>query len=73
MKLNEMFRKCEKGNDVCEMIDDYEVFMRQVTDPQVPHKYIMWVTDTNTGEEDFMFFDSILEVNRVFQILTKSI
>lgn len=73
MELNEMFTRCKEGNEVCEIINGYEVFMRQVIDPEVPHKYIMHVTDTNTGEEDFMFFDSMLETNKVFQILTKSI
>ena len=55
------------------MIGNFEIFIRPVDDPQVPHKYIIWADDINTGEEDYIFFDSSLELNRVFQIVTKSI
>lgn len=73
MELYELFKRCEQGKDANGMIGNFEIFIRPVDDSQVPHKYIMWTSDINTGEEDYIFFDSSLELNRTFQIVTKSI
>ena len=73
MELYELFKRCEQGKDADGMIGNFKIFIRPVDDPQVPHKYIMWADDINTGEEDYIFFDSSLELNRTFQIVTKSI
>lgn len=71
--LIEMFNIAKNGKDVSRMIDDYEVYIRKVEDKTVPHKYLMNVMDINTTDEDYGFFDSILEITRLFQILTKRI
>ena len=73
MELYELFKRCKQGKDADGIIGNFEIFIRSVDDPQVPHKYIMWTSDINTGEEDYIFFDSSLELNRTFQIVTKSI
>lgn len=73
MELYELFKRCEQGKNADGMIGNFEIFIRPVDDSQVPHKYIMWTSDINTGEEDYIFFDSSLELNRTFQIVTKSI
>ena len=73
MELYELFKRCEQGKNADGMIGNFEIFIRPVDDSQVPHKYIMWTSDINTGEEDYIFFDSSLELNRTLQIVTKSI
>lgn len=73
MELYKLFKRCEQGKDADGIIGNFEIFIRPVEDSQVPHKYIMWTSDINTGEEDYIFFDSNLELNRTFQIVTKSI
>ena len=44
--------------------ENFEIECQEVSDKTVPFNFIVFVKNTETGAEDYRFFNNMLEVNK---------